>query len=1486
MRVLFSAFLLLFSSQVWAWGNSCSTKGQSDFSIYFDISGRSWTQGIELEQPGRHEDFWLLATGSWLGPELLDSALRSDSNTHYVDYEGLISYDASQGLLRYYRRSAGSTQWGNPIDSSYRTLHNGNLTINEYLSGVNSIRCETGLPDLEPRYSNDPVYEFGVASCTSTSSCTINFNKNYSVTPLVFVMPTIDPTRNDNDIPATLSITSVSKDSATFIQEIPDVIPSGTSLLMEQVSYLVIEPGVANFNGHRIYADYAVLDNVSSVSVADTVPVYFSQIPGFTSFNAPPMVLGQVQSRNNGSQWLTTAIRDIRRDSVEMSLEASRSFDSGHFYQAERVAFLATLPYKGSADGYNVQFNKGQATRDTLRNNTGNKNHVKDSCDVYTTTGLSSLTGIIANKQTRDGPDGGWLRRCEMVNNRASFVVEEDILGSSRRHVDEQVAYFAFHKLPPQINTCDFFPAPAQAWYKQGTTPSSSDRLQLGNPKNGDFHINGWPKGYKVEQGRKSYINTAFDNVTDYSYSSTYTCEQGHCKNGLSSLDKVAVDLDIDANFPSGSLTIEGHHGNNSNSYRRVCNGSSDFCRYSTSSSQVTIQILKGMDSLNVTNFGGESVTIVFPAQDDFRLRSYTVDTSPVTTRFSDKGNYTFERFVVNTSGNRIESGTETKLFIRNMLAFYNPVTLNQTGTADDLTILGPDATISIKLVTGHQLKAKILAARLTLENAVLEGAATAKQLNLSQANAKILGNSQCFDSEVPDDYKLVMQPKLDYALVCEVPEIHFEVHNSSGLATNYSGKLSASATNDGKLSDEKGKTGKASDQFDIRNGVVTLYLSKGGAGDVEVSASLVDHSEAGEEKGSYHFVPFRFDAKEQKVVAGKPQSVEITALACNGSDKTAVSNYQTKKVPFEHVLVSPTSGKLGSLKLTDSNGADSDINFVNGIAEFNLAYGESGKSRVTITDSNFNCSTFSDCPIDGKAELKGSFEIHARPWTFAICPKGSHSMDGTSSSGTAFMAAGDSFDLRVKPIVYLKEATAEQRCSAGVTTNFFASDAQSATVYLRGDLASPSTGVIGTGSALIYKNSAGEVITAGESKLHSANSGTKEAPFYEFSGLYWNEVGSLTVSADIDDKKTPSSHQYLGMSIDTGTRSIGRFFPHHLTIVEDTATIWDYAKDHDDFAYMGQEIKHKFIVQAESSKLDDDNNVIVTKNYGRFASQYISTISYNAIVNIPSSNGSAKWVDVTKDRVLPNPSGGLVWKKTNWNNSGQLISTTVIPDDKFTFVKNGAVLDGPFSGGDAHFGLTSNRVDNVDFSSLNFDSNLIDGSDANTGRLFAHQPDFRYGRMSLTDVGGNQGQQLSIPLKVEYWNGSGFVTNTDDSGSVLNSGQYCSKRIWSSIEQNKNVTLAGAATGVEVEQGAFSQLDAEQTVAGREQYKIWLRQGITHTSESDVNCESGYVSQPWLQYYWNSTSKEDDPSAVVTFGIYRGNDRVIYRGENRFTGQ
>lgn len=1487
MRFWLSVVLVFASFLSWAGGSippnreSCSVKGQSDFTIYFDISGQNNVQGVEVEQPGQHEDFWVLSTNEDdLPAQMYDVDLYRNQDTNGKIYNAAISYEASTSKFYYYRKSTASNTWGGPLDSSIKEVHNGNINVIGQIYDETNLTCENSLPSFGRQYSDDAVFEFGVASCNG-GSCNISFDKTFDIVPLVFVMPTVDPNMADSDAPATLSVTSVTKAGASIIQEVPPSINGSSSTAMTLVSFLAIEPGVAYFDGNKVYADYADISSVSTSSSVNTTNVPFSQIPSFSGFSSTPVVLGQVQSRNNDDKWITTAIENIGRTSVNLGLELSRSSVSNYTYNSEKIAFLASEEFQGTIDSYSVAFNNASSTLDTLRSNSTAP--IADSCIDYTTTSVRSLTGIVANKQTRTGSDGGWLRRCDINGNQVSFAIDEDTNNSrARAHVSEQVGYFAFYQEMPEIGICQYFPAPAQSWYAKGTAPNTDDRLMMTNPKNDDYHISGWPATYVYQNSNdnKYYVNTAFDEVSDLSYSTSYSCDAGYCVNGLDSVDKVEVDLEVSNTFPSGNLTIEGHRGNNSNSYKRVCGAGSQYCSYDKSGQNITIQILRGMDNLSITNLKKETFTIILPAQDDLRIRKYEVNDSPVTTVFSSGGNYTFDHFQINTAGNTIKTSTDTKIYIRTDMSFNNPIDVIQTGLPDDVAILGPNASMNIKVSNGSQLKAKILARTLLLENSVLEGAATAKQLSLRQAGAKIIGNSSCFDGSLPTEYQLVLEPTIDYTLVCDTQVLRFEVRDQDGLANSFSGELYATATNGGLLSTDNVTPGSSSGRFQIDSGVLILYLTKVNSGAVEVTANLVNHSDVDPESGLYQFVPFSFDADIQKVVAGKSQPLSIKVLACDDGSKTAVDNYDKKSVPFIHSLLSPLNGKLGNLELSNESGTGTPIDFDAGVAEIDITYWESGKSLIQLSDPNFDCSGLDGCPIDGNGKLSGAFEIHARPWTFAICDENGSVMDGTASGGPAYNAAGDVFSLKVIPIVYMDIAGAEDKCNANRTTNFFVNDAESATVYLRGEKQSPSSGVTGTGSAMIVKNDQGEIVSSGESKLHTDNSGTADAPFYLFNNLYWNEVGSLMISADIDDISNNRSNQYLDMTIDTGTREIGRFYPHHLTIIEDSDTLWDYADKHNDFAYMGQNIGHSFIVQAESSQDDSDGNTLITTNYGLFSDNNIVTVTYKATANIPNDNGSDNWENIESTRILPID---LKWAPSSWgDNTGQI----EVGISDFNVVKNGSTLDGPFTSGNANFGLVSDQVDSVNFETLDFDAYI---TGALSGKRFSEQPDVRYGRMVLSDVGGNQGTTISIPLKVEYWDGDQFVTNSDDNGSVLNSDEYCSLAIWSEIGSNNNVSLGLNTTPSTnegaVSEGQYAKLIAKQGTSRREQFKIWLRQGSKKTSDSDASCSSNYVDQPWLQYYWNG-SDEEDPSAIITFGIYRGNDRVIFRGENRFTGQ
>ncbi|SUP57205.1 DUF6701 domain-containing protein [Vibrio vulnificus] len=120
----------------------------------------------------------------------------------------------------------------------------------------------------------------------------------------------------------------------------------------------------------------------------------------------------------------------------------------------------------------------------------------------------------------------------------------------------------------------------------------------------------------------------------------------------------------------------------------------------------------------------------------------------------------------------------------------------------------------------------------------------------------------------------------------------------------------------------------------------------------------------------------------------------------------------------------------------------------------------------------------------------------------------------------------------------------------------------------------------------------------------------------------------------------------------------------------------------------------------------------------------------------------------------------------------------------------------------------------------------------------------------------------------------------------------FCRQLIWHSQPQaSSNASLSGSDT---VSAGRSDQLSARQSTTDinnqiREQVRFWLRVSDTNlqkvaTTDNDIQC-NGSGARPWLRFNWRNLGDED-PNAVVTFGINRGNDRVIYKGESGLTGQ
>ena len=159
---------------------------------------------------------------------------------------------------------------------------------------------------------------------------------------------------------------------------------------------------------------------------------------------------------------------------------------------------------------------------------------------------------------------------------------------------------------------------------------------------------------------------------------------------------------------------------------------------------------------------------------------------------------------------------------------------------------------------------------------------------------------------------------------------------------------------------------------------------------------------------------------------------------------------------------------------------------------------------------------------------------------------------------------------------------------------------------------------------------------------------------------------------------------------------------------------------------------------------------------------------------------------------------------------------------------------------------------------------------------------EIRFGRAQLENSYGPETSKLPQPLSVNYFNDGQYIVAEDDECTPYNATEM----------SLTNIDLINFS--------ASTPLPDITLVAG--DFKDEIPAGITRAIELTAPgagnigqvCVS-YAIVPWLQYKWAVDEDNlqcpfvttdvdglfnDNPFAIATFGIYRGNDRIIYQRE------
>ncbi len=557
----------------------------------------------------------------------------------------------------------------------------------------------------------------------------------------------------------------------------------------------------------------------------------------------------------------------------------------------------------------------------------------------------------------------------------------------------------------------------------------------------------------------------------------------------------------------------------------------------------------------------------------------------------------------------------------------------------------------------------------------------------------------------------------------------------------------------------------------------------------------------------------FFFDVPD--IVAAKGTTGVVVRSLKSDQTQQCVPGFQnvSKTIKLWQGYDSPATGsRLIQVNSVDVGGSESSLTtqvfaFNNdGEASFDVNYTDAGNMQLNMR--------YDGSGTDAGLVMTGSDQFVSRPAGMCVSAT-TLCMDTPLSDCPAFAAAGATFPLQVTPKAWVLDSDPDY-CDNPVDTPNYADSALALSV----NKVSPVGGVTGSVSPTSYNHAV--------SGLNSVNVAQSEVGVFTFSvtppayqGGYFN--GSLT-------PVTYTSYE------------IGRFYPSSFSVSVSDGTLDSACSGTPGFTYTGQD---SFWLTEPTITITALNaGGAITQNYTESGYQMLTAGNVSSALTAPVQDSTATGKDA-----LPLPV-------TVTSNTGSL-STASAGVMTYTF--------------DSVDTVRYDRSTNSEVAPFTPDLDWALGAFSDSdGAAYAGSEtitpaavhEIRFGRLWVEDTYGPENENLNVPLRAEYFNGSRYVVNADDNCTTWNSSN--------AAVTPSTLTSVGASSGVlssGLTANAGILLLAPTGVAG-----------TPDTGEADVT----YSPDSWLQGDYDADGSFEDPQGVATFGVFRGHQRKIYQREVR----
>jgi hypothetical protein len=588
--------------------------------------------------------------------------------------------------------------------------------------------------------------------------------------------------------------------------------------------------------------------------------------------------------------------------------------------------------------------------------------------------------------------------------------------------------------------------------------------------------------------------------------------------------------------------------------------------------------------------------------------------------------------------------------------------------------------------------------------------------------------------------------------------------------------------------------------------------------------------------------------------LAGTAFSVDVVALKSDGTVDTSFD----KKVTVTLIARSATGSAdanncfVPDYSLTLDNAATAFTSGRLTIPDINVASAYPDV-RIMVSCDSANCAT----PI---AAVCSADNFAIRPVNFTVTSSNANAdSNGSSTTATPAIKAGAQFTLTAATV-------AGYNGMPKVSPDLLEAHDGAVAGTLTGSFPQATNGTA-TGNAFTYS----------------------EVGYFRFSAQGVYEDTFTAVDQPESDCTDDYSNTLVGGKYGckfgniAATAYFGRFIPDHFGITGSVVTRSDLQTLENQttpFTYMDEPMKLSLVVTAY--------------NKGEEATQYYT----GAFAKLNATTNLSNWTCTSGTQCMGLSAisgttlltGRLAIDTTSTNSTAP--SNTVWGDGQSDFTLYAAVgrntdPDGPYDV--LKFGAKPLDSDGVTLPpkaatdtdhcvNLNAatgveDANCAFGSALETNlRRKIFETRVRYGRLKLSNAYGSELLDLPIPVEAQYWNGSYYTVNKDDSSTTFPASSIIMDNYLQSLNAcETHFSPAGSLTM----SGGILSPGLNLTVSGLGNTgSVDLELNIGSTVSGNTCTTATEASATAANMSWFGTV---NPTARATFGIYKGNSKFIY---------